>query len=219
MKYLKIAFLATTTLIFLNTHTLKAQSVNEGKIILDGYYGFFNLYKNIFQGIYAATGQEEFLQAKGIPSVGIRVEYMLSDRFGMGVDAAYEYITLSYHKRATDAGKLHKYRFKTSKYGIMLTLNYHFFKRSARTDFYAMVGMGYSNRSFAFSTTDTDFTPAPIPNFWPIAARVGIGLRYYITDHLGFNAALGIGQGGIINAGLTYNFAGKAPTYTRYRYN
>jgi hypothetical protein len=38
----------------------------------------------------------------------------------------------------------------------------------------------------------------------PVAMRVGVGMRYFFTKNIGANLGLGFGQGGIINAGLSF---------------
>jgi hypothetical protein len=49
------------------------------------------------------------------------------------------------------------------------------------------------------SLSDLEFEP-----IIPIALRAAIGARYYITPNFAVNAQFGLGNSGILQAGLTY---------------
>ena len=69
-----------------------------------------------------------------------------------------------------------------------------------------MLGAGYGNRSFTFKSTDPNYTEASVKSLIPVASRIGVGLRYFFTDNIGANLALGFGQGGLLNAGISFKF-------------
>jgi outer membrane protein W len=88
----------------------------------------------------------------------------------------------------------------------MVTFNYHFLESNDNLDAYFMVGAGYGNRSFTFSSTDPNYTEASVKSIIPVASRIGVGMRYFFTDNIGLNLAIGFGQGGLVNGGLSLKF-------------
>jgi opacity protein-like surface antigen len=194
----------------LSTSNVSAQAVEEGNVIIDLYYGFPNLYNTVFTAL-VSTGSEDNLNAGGIGPLGLRAEYMLADKVGLGVDVAYSNAHVSYDYNTTNAQGApvtYQDKYSTMKIGAMVTFNYHFLDHDA-LDFYGTMGAGYKNRSFKYTSTDPsfvedsyDFGTNPIP----IAFRVGVGMRYFFTDNIGMNVAVGLGQGGILNGGLSFKF-------------
>ena len=96
----------------------------------------------------------------------------------------------------------------------MITLNYHAFTNEV-IDFYIMAGAGYKNRTSTLTTTNPNYTDEQFDDqaigltpetAIPLAARLGVGLRIFFTENIGANVGLGFGQGGILNAGLSFAF-------------
>ena len=40
----------------------------------------------------------------------------------------------------------------------------------------------------------------------PISYKIGVGMRYFFTENIGANLALGLGQGGLVNVGVSAKF-------------
>ncbi len=187
--------------------TASAQAVEEGNILIDVYYGFPNLYATVFRNAYANSGTEENVDINGLGPLGLRGEYMVSDKIGLGLDLGFNNTNLKYTEFDSFDNKDYEYTFKTQKIGAMVTFNYHFLESNDNLDAYFMVGAGYSNRSFKFTSTDPDYIEDEVSgSLIPIASRVGVGMRYFFTDNIGVNLAIGFGQGGIINGGLSLKF-------------
>ena len=186
--------------IALSTSNVSAQVVKEGNIIADLYYGWPNLYNKVFLALVTSDGEDN-LSSGGIGPVGIRGEYMLADKIGLGFDLAYSNARVKYEVNNYEE------KFATTKIGAMVTFNYHFIDNDA-LDFYGMIGAGYKNRSFKYtsnnpnSVDDFDFGATLIP----VAFRLGVGLRYFFTDNIGLNMAVGFGHSGIINGGVSFKF-------------
>ncbi len=203
MKVLVIALLALTA-----TNNATAQVVEEGNVLVDTYYGFPNLYTAAFKSAYANSGIEQNVEIKGLGPVGLRVEYLLTDKVGLGVDLGFNNTQLTFDEATTDAEGdpvTYQYDYKTQKFGVLVTFNYHFIEND-NLDFYGVIGAGYGNRSFKFASTDPNYQDEEIKGLIPVASRIGIGLRYFFTDNIGANLGLGFGQGGILNAGLSFKF-------------
>lgn len=212
MKKTAICLMTITSLLF-GTSTATAQAVEEGNVIVDLYYGFPNLYTAVFKATYANSGSEVDLRIGGLGPIGFRGEYMVADKVGVGLDVGFNNSFVSYSENTTEYNTTtgnydpvtYDYDFKTSKIGVMATFNYHFLDND-KVDAYVVFGAGYGNRTFKFTSTDPDYVSTDIKGAIPVASRIGVGMRYFLTDNIGLNMGIGFGQGGIANAGVSFKF-------------
>jgi len=210
MNKMKLIIASLLSMFMLNT--VKAQAIFQGDVIIDGYYGFPNLYKTVFKAANASSGNEMNLNVKGIGPLGGRVEYLLTDKVGLGLDIGFTNTHIDYLEKeevynentGNFEDKVYRYDLDTRKIGIMVTFNYHFVENSEKVDAYVMAGAGYANRNFNVASTNPDFNNDISQGLIPIALRIGVGMRYFFTENFGANVAVGIGQGGILNAGLSF---------------
>ncbi len=213
MKKLIFSLFTATVLFALNSTSVQAQAVEQGNVIVDAYYGFPNLYTAVFKTAYANSGSEVNLKIGGLGPIGIRAEYMVADKIGIGIDAGFNNSKISYSEETTIYNDVtgnfdpvtYDYDFTTQKIGFMATFNYHFLDND-KVDAYAVLGAGYGNRTFKFESTDPSYTEGSIASLIPVASKIGVGMRYFFTDNIGANLALGFGQGGIVNVGLSAKF-------------
>jgi hypothetical protein len=138
------------------------------------------------------------------------VEYLLSDNIGFGVDVGFNNTTIQYTEVATDPNTglpsgVYYYNLSTKKIGVIATFNYHFVQ-TEELDAYATIGGGYGNRSFSFETNDPSFTEGELSGVIPFSGKIGVGMRYFFTSNIGANFAVGFGQGGLVNVGLSAKF-------------
>ncbi len=191
---------------FLIQLSASAQAVSQGTILIDAYYGFPDLYKTSFKTLYEDNSN---VKVGGIGPIGGRVEYLLSDKFGVGLDVAYTSASVSFDRESTDSvGTPITYQDKagTNKIGGMITFNYHFVD-SDQLDAYAMLGAGYKNRVFTYESSEPGYEDETSSgSLFPVSFRIGAGMRYFFTDNIGMNMAIGFGQGGLINGGLSVKF-------------
>lgn len=184
-------------------------NAQEGRIIVDGYYGYGSLYNAVFKAMVANDASFTF---KGLGPLGVRGEYMISDKVGFGLDLAYSSASINYTETSTSFDENYNYvtetydaSLKTAKVGAMVTFNYHFVN-SDKFDSYFVFGLGYGNRSF---TAESDYLGYVSPEYnstFPVASRLGVGMRYFFTEDIGLNLGLGLGQGGLLNAGVSARF-------------
>ncbi len=205
-KAIKVAALAVLCT-FATKSNLNAQVFEKGDMVFDTYYGFPNLYTAVFETAYASSVTNNSMSVKSIGPVGGRFEYMVSDRVGLGLDIGFNNSKISYNEQDVDQNfnpVTYNYNFSTQKLGVMATFNYHFLQNADKFDLYGVFGIGYGNRSYTYESTNPNYVATTIKLPIPIASRLGIGMRYLFTDHLGVNLGLGLGQGGLVNAGLSY---------------
>tara|TARA_B110000037_G_C16939346_1_gene432064 strand:- start:71 stop:733 length:663 start_codon:yes stop_codon:yes gene_type:complete len=199
-----------------------AQALSQGSIVADVYYGFPNLYKTTLEAAYIDSGED--FAVGGYGPVGVRGEYLLSEKLGIGVDfminntnVSYNYSGYEYSGQDDDGmwiyavddnGALiettYEDKISTTKIGFMATLNYHIVNND-RIDFCFTAGAGYKNRSWKYESTDRAYESTSISStLIPVAARIALNTRIFFTENIGANIGVGIGQGGILTAGLSF---------------
>ena len=202
--------------IFLAPYKSNAQSLEAGKIIVDGYYGFGNLYNAIFESLASSSGLN--ITNRFVGPIGVRGEYLISEKVGFGLDLGYSSASMNYNETITSYNydnngvptmattDTYNYSVKSSKIGAMVTFNYHFVE-SDKFDAYFVTGLGYGNRTTTYASTYVDYiVPSSTSSLFPVAARIGFGMRYFFTENIGANLGLGLGQGGLLNVGITAKF-------------
>lgn len=204
-KFISCAALAAVA-VCAQPNTVNAQAVEEGNILFDVYYGFPNLYKAAYKSAYANSDIQTNVKITGMGPVGLRGEYMLADKIGLGLDIGFNNLKLTFTEHDDFDNKDYDYEYSTQKIGAMVTFNYHFIESNDNLDAYVQVGAGYGNRTFKFSSTDPNYTELEAESLIPVASRVGVGMRYFFTDNIGLNVNIGFGQGGLVNGGLSVKF-------------
>ena len=191
------------------SHGIHAQGVEQGKVLLDAYYGVPNLYESILKTAVANGPNALNVKVGGLGgAIGLKGEYMLTNVFGMGLDFNYSTFYVSFNQATTNQLGLpvvYNYKWTSPAIRAMLGFNFHFVHKE-KVDVYAAVKTGYYNRTFAFTTNDPSYTGASIKSLIPIAFRLETGMRYYFTEHLGVHINIGIGGGPILAAGLSTKF-------------
>jgi hypothetical protein len=190
-----------------------AQAVYQGKIVADLYYGGPNFWKSIIKAIYeddAYYNVNGEIKATGAGPLGLRAEYLVADQIGIGVDVLYvkagldvQYqteqwnsLTQTYETVVYDASA------STTKLSIMPSFNYHF-GNSENFDGYMTVAAGYKYRNTVSESNDpyeedVSLRGAAIP----VDFRLAVGGRYFFTENIGINGAIGV-SGPLISGGLS----------------
>lgn len=182
----------------LTTSPLSGQALDEGNISISPYYGFPNLYTSFLKTTYGTAGFGE--EVGGIGPVGLRGEYMATDRIGVGVDFNYASTYISW--RDDINGPLYNYKVTVPRIRAMVRMNFHF-GDSDVFDFYAGVGAGYSNFKANYESNDPTWSYEEVSNPIPIAFRAALGTTYFFTDFLGASIELGVGGGALMHFGIT----------------
>jgi len=202
MKKLILPLLALT--IMLAPTKTNAQALQQGNVIIDAYYGFPNLYSAIFKAAYESSNSTGLTLGSQGP-LGIRAEYLITDKVGFGIDLGMNSSSISYSEADINTNINYDYKFTTRKIGAIFTFNYHFVENDI-LDAYFVVGGGYGNRNFKFTSTDPNYIEESVESVIPISYKIGVGMRFFFTENIGANLALGLGQGGLVNAGISAKF-------------
>ena len=201
MKKLILPLLALTMM--LAPTKTNAQALEQGNVIIDAYYGFPNLYSTVFKTLYESSNSTGLTLGSQGP-LGIRAEYLITDKVGFGIDLGMNSSSISYSE-ADINNNIYDYKFTTRKIGAIFTFNYHFVEND-KLDAYFVVGGGYGNRTFKFTSTDPNYIEESVESIIPISYKIGLGMRYFFTENIGANLALGLGQGGLVNTGISAKF-------------
>lgn len=202
MKKLILPLLALTMM--LAPTKTNAQALEQGNVIIDAYYGFPNLYSTVFKTLYESSNSTGLTLGSQGP-LGIRAEYLITDKVGFGIDLGINSSSISYSEADINTNIIYDYKFSTRKIGAIFTFNYHFVEND-KLDAYFVVGGGYGNRNFKFTSTDPNYIEESVESLIPISYKIGVGMRYFFTENIGANLALGLGQGGLVNAGISAKF-------------
>ncbi|MES2395452.1 MAG: outer membrane beta-barrel protein [Bacteroidota bacterium] len=197
MKNLKTVFAAVIVLLLLNSNSFaqKGQSssgncVEEGTIIIDAFYGYPYFNGAVLKALFSNTVGN----VRNTNHLGAKVEYMVTDEIGLGVEFTYAHASISYRDSL--------YRTSTaeiSKLRVLAKMNFHF-ATDANIDPYLTVGAGIKQNKFE-GFNGVEWTG----NLYPVAARIGVGLRYFFTDVVGVNAEVGLG-GPLMQGGVSFRF-------------
>lgn len=216
MKKNIITFLSVLTFTT-SAFQANSQANTTGSIIIDPYYGFPNFGKSFYKSIETSDKTSNF-KASGIGPLGLRAEYLISDKIGIGFDFIYNSNRITYTSVDTtttyDENFDPIYEVKTSEYERLMNrirvharINFHFDISNPNLDGYFGIGAGTNNRFRKFwidGAVDTDESTTDISKItlMPVSMRICTGLRYYFTPNIGANMEIGLG-GPLLSAGLS----------------
>ncbi|MFH0893339.1 MAG: hypothetical protein V2A54_02795 [Bacteroidota bacterium] len=208
----KKLFITMLTIVALTLST-QAQILKKGNTIIDGYYGFPNMYGTSIKTSYANSNTAFDVDPGMIGPLGGKIEYLLSDKVGLGLNGWYSnaWVKWTEDQQVLVAGSTTQYETKTYNYkveaprtDVLVMFNYHFVNTES-VDSYFCVGAGYHNRTFRYVTDDPNFNDDGFEIPIPFNARVGIGMRYFFVENFGINIEFGLG-GPLLHGGICAKF-------------
>lgn len=180
--------------------------VSKGNVMIDPYIGFPT--GNLFFG--SVSNNLEYRTVGPPVSFGGRIEYMLLDNIGIGLDvnyviSGYQYLDKNYYDQETNTQIEAVYKYQVTKLRSMVRFNYHFFQ-STEFDIYTGFGFGYRQ-----STRTASYNNIPTTTYYgdgiylnsPIAIRFCIGAKYYFSNNIGAFLELGSSGGSAVQLGLS----------------
>lgn len=202
----------------------KAQ-MGQGNISIDPYIGVPNWANSLLYNQYDGNevNVQDYQVVGSMLSYGGRIEYMASDRVGVGADVNYEvsgysfkfddYVYDSNGYALTDANGdylINQYQttYSAKKLRAMFRLNYHFVQEE-RIDMYAGFAAGYKsvNREVLTIPGTSGYEDLNVNGaLIPVSLRVAVGAKMYFTQNIGAHVELGAFGGGLLQAGLSVKF-------------
>jgi hypothetical protein len=205
----------------ISTSDLFAQSrykaTAQGTILVDAYYGAPNFFSWGFdliadKAVKAAYDNElsDFAKidytSSNLNPVGLRASYMVTEWIGIGGEISYNQNSVSFQVQDTFTNQLYFYKLSTSGLSIVPSVDLHFLQNSRDWDVYLGFALGYTLRPFSLSSDNPYISKVTVASPIPIAFRLNIGARYFITENIGLNLSIGAPLGGLINAGISAKF-------------
>jgi len=193
--------------LMISTITIAQTPVMTGNILFDPYFGIPT------GNVLWNNGSGENYKVKGGQfAYGGRLEYMIADDLGIGVDVnyvktgySYDLDSLTYNNTTGQFDTTSAlYDYTAQKTRIMVRINKHFVQTD-NVDAYFGAAAGYRlvSRTTTFGGEPvTDQDEALIP----VAFRLALGARFYFTQNIGAHIELGAFGGQIIEAGLAFKF-------------
>lgn len=199
----------------------------KGDILVDPYVGIPN-YPNLgVSKMFSINtqGSDSYKLVGGFFSYGFRLEYMLTDKLGLGTDFNYvksgytsDYIGYQYdefNNQLFDTNGMallmpYSEKYTAERYRAMGRLNYYF-SSNEKVNFYGGLGIGYYGVNRSFTTRPYDPSSASFINFvdevlFPISFRLAIGAKFYFTPNFGGLVEFGSFGGGTIQFGVSAKF-------------
>lgn len=199
----------------------------RGDILVDPYVGIPN-YPNLgVSQLFSINtqGSDSYKLVGGFFSYGFRLEYMLTDKLGLGTDFNYvksgytsDYIGYQYdefNNQLFDTNGMallmpYSEKYTAERYRAMGRLNYYF-SSNEKVNFYGGLGVGYYgiNRTFTstpYDPSSSNFLSSVDEVFFPISFRLAIGAKFYFTRNFGGHVELGSFGGGTIQFGVSAKF-------------
>ncbi|MCO4818179.1 MAG: outer membrane beta-barrel protein [Bacteroidetes bacterium] len=187
---LTFALLACTSL-------AQAQTYSIGTTVIDVFAGGPNVSKVFVGG--AASINEGSETLTGVLPIGLRAEYMVTEKFGIGLELSYASGKRIYDYTQNDTA--FTITGEHSKMRVLPTFNFHFLDNET-VDLYVALGVGLKDVSYVWSSTNNnDIDDLDFPT-GKISSKLAIGTRIFFTDNIGANFAFGIG-GPLVNGGLS----------------
>lgn len=199
LRPLAVLALALTT--YISSNTISAQAVEEGNVTLDPYYGFFSVAKALF----TATDNQTIVSSSFIGPVGLKGEYMFSDKMSIGAEFNYTAMSWQYDEVDSASSTVYHYTLDRNIVRFMPRLNIHF-GGSENFDGYFGISAGYRNATYKLTSNNPNQKDDSVDGLIPIAMRFSLGGRYYFTENIGLLMEIGVGGGTIFHTGFSFKF-------------
>jgi hypothetical protein len=184
--------------------------------VIDAYYGFPNLWTSILKTSVKnsnTTVSEADIKISSLGPLGGRVEYLLSEKIGFGLDFSYANTTAKYsdtystynYSTGTYTTNTYDYEVSIPRWRLVPRINIHL-GQSTKFDPYFAFGVGYANSKISATSNDPNDPGVTLSrSFIPVSVMAKFGMRYFITDNIGLGVETGIG-GPLATAGVTFKF-------------
>jgi len=165
----------------------------EEDIVVNAYYGLVPNKGAFFRLAEASADTVQGLTFNYLGPAGLQAQFMVSDRFGVGIDASYQ------SKQASYEG----YSVNQAVVRAMVRTSWEFYNTEKFQINWAN-SVGYRNVDWSVTGEDAEEYDLSLLDAVssPLALRSALGLRYLFTENIGLTMEFGLGGGNSINAGL-----------------
>lgn len=205
MKKIIIAFLLFTQLL---PEKGFGQAFDKGRVVISAGYGVPNLIILPFRVVYKIADYTN-VSFSGFGPLLFKAEYGLSQKIGLGLTGGYSTMSVGYTYKDWDIYQNQKIDYHAkltwSSPSVGARFNFHF-ATEEKLDPYFGFGLGWTGHKFRYSDDSPWSDHYPSPGFGGLYFTMGIGLRYYFTDNIGFYTELGWDKTSLLQAGIVAKF-------------
>ncbi len=171
-----------------------AQAVEKGTIVIDGNVGFSSQITKELRYTYTNGGPDQNVKFSSFGPASIKFEYLVFNKIGVGLETNYGVSSVSYYRVMNS--EEYNYKVGIACLRVIPRINVHFGGKSERFDAYGTVGMGYCNYAIKYTSSDPNYSGyyGPFP-LLKVTLHVALGARYFVTDAVGVNMEVGLGNG------------------------
>lgn len=181
----------------------KAQAVEQGDIIIEGFYGWPNFATFLLRTAYGLSGDNS-VEVSSTGPLGGRAEYMITDNIGIGVEAYYGASGITWEGfgvSQSGSDTMYMYDVDYNRFTANLRAAYHF-DLGESFDAYVAGGFGYRYTRTSFDTDDPQFVEESVGGIFPFSVRGAVGGRYYIANTIGLGLEFALG-GPLVSGGVS----------------
>ena len=187
------------------------QAWEKDNINVDAYYGYISP-GTILNSVDKLSGKNRVgvnydPQTFVVGPVGIRLQYMISSNFGVGLDLNYESKKASWNEDDYDYAvgefKNQEATYSVTKIKAMVRTSWEFVNTDKFTMNWAN-SIGFKTGNRIIDAGDDGNVGISTEDVAPIAFRTALGARFFITDNININASGGFFGGGWWTIGLGY---------------
>jgi hypothetical protein len=211
--YMTLAFISLNAKAQSEKSNSEASAVKKGNVIIDGYYGFPNLFKTLYKAVFNEANRNGDLGTNvkiiGVGPVGGNVQYMIENKIGLLVDVNYMDFGVRWEDNITgnNTTKTYLYDVKVSLIRAMVGGEYHF-AANEKLDAFAGAKIGMTIGGVKFKSDDpaftiTDYAFGSYKRGVGVASRLYAGIRYFPVKPVGLFLEGGFLGGGIIRGGIS----------------
>lgn len=198
----KLFILVSFISLFGGMQIANGQAVEQGNMLVDGFYGFPNLLTAALRTSYANGTTVDGIKIGGFGPVGGRFEYLLSDKVGIGLEYNMANSYVKYTE--TPSTTTYNYEVSASRMRIFPRFNFHF-SNNEKLDAYFSAGAGYYKVKYKFESNDPNYTEESVDGIIPFTVRAAVGVRYFFTENIGLSGEFGLG-GVLATGGVSFKF-------------
>ena len=173
----------------------------EGDIIVNANYALVPSKGGWFRLLEAAEAEANSgAKFTYTGPVGLQVQYMVKDKFGVGLDGSYQSKNVLYSDDSNG-----EYTLSQNIIRVMVRTSWEFYNSEKfQVNWANSIGMRKADwTATGPDSDDVDFSVLEVFSS-PLAWRTAIGFRYLFTENVGLSMELGLGGGNSVNAGLSY---------------
>ena len=152
------------------------------------------------------------LNTTGTPVLGLSYDHSINNWFSLGIAGAYQQFQSKVEGTDTsneNGATTETFNLKLKRVNVAVRPLFHYYNKE-NLDLYGGLRVGYTQWAASSTATDEALEEDLVDDLPGIGGFrlqvIPFGMRYYVTENLGFNGELAIGSPHFVSAGVSYRF-------------